>query len=76
MTSEALSPSTRHGFPVSQPTTSRGSPGFGMAPEGARVCLYGDVNFVPTEQYDADTARRAIDDAEFAVLFMARVVAS
>lgn len=36
--------------------------------------FYGDVDFVPTEQYDAATARRAIEDAEFAVLVAARVI--
>jgi HEPN domain-containing protein len=36
--------------------------------------FYGDVDFVPTEQYDAATARRAIEDAEFTVLVAARVI--
>lgn len=29
--------------------------------------FYGDIDFLPTEQYDAATARRAIEDAGFAV---------
>jgi len=29
--------------------------------------FYGDVDFIPTEQYSIDDAQRAIDDAKFAV---------
>lgn len=36
--------------------------------------FYGDIDFVPTERYDAETARRAVDDAEFAVASAARVI--
>jgi len=38
--------------------------------------FYGDVDFVPTEQYDASTAERAIQDAQFAVLVAERVIVS
>ena len=36
--------------------------------------FYGDVDFIPTEQYDAATAERAIDDARFAVAIAGRVI--
>lgn len=29
--------------------------------------FYGDIDFIPTEQYSKEDAQRAIDDAEFAV---------
>ena len=29
--------------------------------------FYGDIDFIPTEQYSKDDAQRAIDDAVFAV---------
>gem|GEM_PF-4467387 len=29
--------------------------------------FYGDIDFIPTEQYSKDDAQRAIDDAKFAV---------
>lgn len=36
--------------------------------------FYGDVDFVPTEQYDAAIAQRAVDDARFAVDMASRVI--
>jgi HEPN domain-containing protein len=36
--------------------------------------FYGDIDFLPTEQYDAATAQRAIDDARFAVDCAGRVI--
>ena len=36
--------------------------------------FYGDIDFLPTEQYDDATARRAIDDARFAVACAERVI--
>lgn len=38
--------------------------------------FYGDIDFVPTEQYDAATARRAMADALFAVQMAERTIAS
>ena len=29
--------------------------------------FYGDIDFIPTEEYDANDAKRAMDDAHFAV---------
>ena len=37
--------------------------------------FYGDIDFVPTEQYDAAIATRAMDDAKFVVSIAARVIA-
>jgi HEPN domain-containing protein len=36
--------------------------------------FYGDIDFLPTEQYDAATAERAIADARFTVDAAARVI--
>lgn len=36
--------------------------------------FYGDIDFLPTEQYDAATAERAIADARFTVEAAARVI--
>lgn len=36
--------------------------------------FYGDIDFLPTEQYDEAAARRAIDDARFAVECAGRVI--
>lgn len=36
--------------------------------------FYGDVDFIPTEQYTRDAAERGIADAEFAVAIAARVI--
>ena len=36
--------------------------------------FYGDIDFVPTEQYDANIAQRAMDDARFVVSIAARVI--
>ena len=36
--------------------------------------FYGDVDFIPTEQYTKAAAERAIADAEFAVLTAGRVI--
>jgi hypothetical protein len=36
--------------------------------------FYGDIDFVPTEQYDAIIAQRAMDDAAFVVAMAARVI--
>jgi HEPN domain-containing protein len=36
--------------------------------------FYGDIDFLPTEQYDSPTARRAIEDAAFAVTIASRVI--
>jgi HEPN domain-containing protein len=36
--------------------------------------FYGDIDFLPTEQYDAATAERAIADARFTVDIAARVI--
>ncbi|MGQ0734797.1 MAG: HEPN domain-containing protein [Acidobacteriota bacterium] len=36
--------------------------------------FYGDIDFLPTEQYDAATAQRAIDDARFVVSIAERVI--
>jgi HEPN domain-containing protein len=36
--------------------------------------FYGDIDFVPTEQYDRPVAERAIDDARFAVECAGRVI--
>lgn len=36
--------------------------------------FYGDIDFLPTEQYDAATANRAITDARFTVDAAARVI--
>jgi HEPN domain-containing protein len=37
--------------------------------------FYGDIDFVPTERYDAATAERAMTDARFAVEIAERVIA-
>jgi len=37
--------------------------------------FYGDIDFVPTDQYDASTSLRAMDDARFAVSIAERVIA-
>jgi HEPN domain-containing protein len=36
--------------------------------------FYGDIDFIPTEQYTRDTAERAIADAEFVVAAAGRVI--
>ena len=36
--------------------------------------FYGDIDFLPTEQYDAGAAQRAIDDARFVVTVADRVI--
>ena len=38
--------------------------------------FYGDVDFVPTEQYDASTGTRAMQDAQFAVEMADRIIGS
>jgi HEPN domain-containing protein len=37
--------------------------------------FYGDIDFLPTEQYDEGMARRAMQDARFVVDLAARVIA-
>lgn len=37
--------------------------------------FYGDIDFIPTEQYDAATATRAIQGAQLCVAVAARVIA-
>ncbi len=37
--------------------------------------FYGDIDFLPTEQYDATGAERAMDDARFVVTVAERVIA-
>ena len=36
--------------------------------------LYGDIDFIPTEQYGPDAGQRAIDDASFVLAVVTRVV--
>ncbi len=36
--------------------------------------LYGDIDFIPTEQYGPDAGQRAIDDASFVLDVVTRVV--
>jgi len=36
--------------------------------------FYGDVDFIPTEQYDRNDALRAIQDAEFVCAAAAKVI--
>lgn len=36
--------------------------------------FYGDIDFIPTEQYDDNVARRAMDDATFVVSIAERVI--
>lgn len=36
--------------------------------------LYGDIDFIPTEQYGPDAGRRAMDDATFVLELVTRVV--
>lgn len=38
--------------------------------------FYGDVDFLPTEQYDASTGTRAMQDAQFAVEIAGQVISS
>jgi hypothetical protein len=38
--------------------------------------LYGDIDFIPTEQYGAAAAQRAMDDAAFVLDVVTRVAAS
>lgn len=36
--------------------------------------LYGDVDFIPTEQYGPDAGQRAIDDASFVLEVVTRII--
>lgn len=36
--------------------------------------LYGDIDFIPTEQYDEEAGRRAKDDATFVLQVVQRVI--
>jgi HEPN domain-containing protein len=36
--------------------------------------FYGDIDFIPTEEYDANDAQRAIDDASFVVSIAEKVI--
>ena len=36
--------------------------------------FYGDIDFIPTEQYGRDAGDRAVDDAEFVIDVASRVV--
>lgn len=36
--------------------------------------LYGDIDFIPTEQYGPDAGRRAIDDATFVLQVVTRIL--
>lgn len=38
--------------------------------------LYGDIDFIPTEQYDAEAGTRALDDATFTLSVVTRIVES
>ena len=40
----------------------------------AKSYLYGDIDFIPTEQYSVTDAQRAIDDARFVVSVAASVI--
>lgn len=42
--------------------------------EERELSFYGDVDFIPTEEYDAGDAGRAIRDAEFVVLMAGLVI--
>jgi len=37
--------------------------------------LYGDIDFIPTEQYGPDAGSRALDDATFVLTVVTRIVA-
>ena len=36
--------------------------------------MYGDIDFIPTEHYTREHARRALDDAEWVVSVAVRVI--
>jgi HEPN domain-containing protein len=38
--------------------------------------FYGDIDFIPTEQYDANDAQRAIEDAKFTVSIAEKVIST
>ena len=38
------------------------------------LSLYGDIDFIPTEQYGGDEAARAIEDARFVFAVAERVI--
>jgi hypothetical protein len=65
----------RHRFPdLSDPDVERLVRASAWLRKEREFAFYGDIDFIPTEQYGEGDAQRAVDDAAFVVGIAARVI--